>query len=116
MQPVILDTDVASLLYRRKLTGPSAMRLIGREPLITFVTFDELSRPAHPQDAVATRPELAAVRAIRSYSRIRDVRLPAVRWENARTGKAGWLPAVRGGWRNGTPHAERDYLPLTRRC
>jgi hypothetical protein len=37
----------------------------------------------------------------------------AVRWENARTGKAGWLPAVRGGWRKGTPHAERDYLPLT---
>jgi hypothetical protein len=36
----------------------------------------------------------------------------AVRWENERTGKAGWLPAVRGGWRKGTPHAERDYLPL----
>jgi hypothetical protein len=29
----------------------------------------------------------------------------AVRWENARTGKAGWLPAVRGGWRKGTSHA-----------
>jgi hypothetical protein len=26
----------------------------------------------------------------------------AIRWENARTGKAGWLPAVRGGWRKGT--------------
>jgi hypothetical protein len=37
----------------------------------------------------------------------------AVRWENARSGKAGWLPAVRGGWRKGVPHAERDYLPLT---
>jgi hypothetical protein len=37
----------------------------------------------------------------------------AVRWENARTGRSGWLPAVRGGWRKGTPHAERDYLPLT---
>lgn len=37
----------------------------------------------------------------------------AVRWENARTGKAGWLPAVRGGWRKGIPHAERQYLPLT---
>jgi hypothetical protein len=36
----------------------------------------------------------------------------AVRWENARSGKAGWLPAVRGGWRKGVPHAERDYLPL----
>jgi hypothetical protein len=37
----------------------------------------------------------------------------AVRWDNERTGKAGWLPAVRGGWRKGVPHAERDYLPLT---
>ncbi len=37
----------------------------------------------------------------------------AVRWENARTGRAGWLPAVRDGWRKGVPHAERDYLPLT---
>jgi hypothetical protein len=39
--------------------------------------------------------------------------LYAVRWENARTGQKGWLPAVRGGWRKGVPHAERDYLPLT---
>lgn len=37
----------------------------------------------------------------------------AIRWENVRTGKSGWLPAVRGGWRKGTPHAERDHLPLT---
>jgi superfamily II DNA or RNA helicase len=38
----------------------------------------------------------------------------AVRWENARTGTAGWLPAVRGGWRKGVRHTERDYLPLSR--
>ena len=25
----------------------------------------------------------------------------AVRWENARTGKSGWMPAVEGGWRKG---------------
>jgi TOTE conflict system, Archaeo-Eukaryotic Primase domain/Helicase conserved C-terminal domain len=37
----------------------------------------------------------------------------ALRWENARTGRAGWLPAERGGWRKGIPHAEREYLPLT---
>jgi hypothetical protein len=44
VQPVILDTDVASLLHRRKLTGPLATRLIGREPLITFITFGELAK------------------------------------------------------------------------
>lgn len=37
----------------------------------------------------------------------------AVRWENRRSGKAGWMPAVRGGWRRGAPAAQRDYLPLT---
>ncbi|MCC5034104.1 hypothetical protein DMH02_012925 [Streptomyces sp. WAC 00631] len=35
MQPVILDTDVASLTHKGKLTGPPATRLIGRKPLIT---------------------------------------------------------------------------------
>jgi len=37
----------------------------------------------------------------------------AVRWENARTGRSGWMPAVRGGWRKGVAHASREYLPLT---
>ncbi|HZC51127.1 MAG TPA: DEAD/DEAH box helicase family protein, partial [Mycobacterium sp.] len=35
----------------------------------------------------------------------------AVRWENRRSGKSGWMPAVREGWRKGA--ARRDYLPLT---
>jgi hypothetical protein len=39
-----LDTDVASLLHRGTLAGPLAARLIGREPLITFVTFGELAK------------------------------------------------------------------------
>src|SRR5450755_4659380 len=37
----------------------------------------------------------------------------AVRWENVRTGKSGWMPAVRGGWSKGIPTAQREYLPLT---
>ncbi len=37
----------------------------------------------------------------------------AVRWENVRTGKSGWMPAVRGGWRRGVPAAQREYLPLS---
>lgn len=37
----------------------------------------------------------------------------AVRWENNRAGRAGWLPVVRGGWRKGVTHAEREYLSLT---
>ena len=37
----------------------------------------------------------------------------AVRYENPRTGRTGWVPAMRGGFRKGVPRAERDYLPLT---
>ena len=37
----------------------------------------------------------------------------ALRWDNARTGRSGWMPAVRGGWRKGRPAADREYLPLT---
>jgi hypothetical protein len=40
----VLDTDVASLLHRGTLAGPLATPLIGREPLITFVTFGELAK------------------------------------------------------------------------
>ena len=34
----------------------------------------------------------------------------AIRWENVRTGRSGWSPAVEGGWRKGTT---RPYLRLT---
>ncbi len=37
----------------------------------------------------------------------------AVSYENRRTGKAGWVPATRGGFRKEVPYGERVYLPLT---
>lgn len=37
----------------------------------------------------------------------------AVRWENDRSGKSGWMPAVRGGRLRGVPAAQREYLPLS---
>ncbi len=36
----------------------------------------------------------------------------AWRWENTGSGKAGWSPAVRGGWANAR-RPDREYLPLT---
>jgi predicted nucleic acid-binding protein len=60
MQPAILDTDVASLTHKRKLTGPLATRLIGRKPLITFVTFGELTKWAEIRSwGTGRRQELA---------------------------------------------------------
>lgn len=37
----------------------------------------------------------------------------AVRWENRRLGKAGWKPAVAGGWRKGMAEGSANLLPLT---
>jgi len=37
----------------------------------------------------------------------------ALRWENARYGKSGWVPAVEGGWRKDAKQPERHYLQLT---
>jgi hypothetical protein len=37
----------------------------------------------------------------------------ALRYDNPRTGKGGWVPAVRGGWRKGMKHQDADFLPLT---
>jgi superfamily II DNA or RNA helicase len=36
----------------------------------------------------------------------------ALRWQNDRTGRSGWVPAVVGGWRKDT-RGPREYLPLT---
>ena len=35
------------------------------------------------------------------------------RHDNRRTGRASWVPAMRGGHRTDIRRAERDYLPLT---
>jgi hypothetical protein len=37
----------------------------------------------------------------------------ATRFDNPRTGKGGWVPAVRGGWRKGMRHQDAHYLTLT---
>lgn len=43
----MLDTDVASLMFRRKLPSWLASRLVGYRPAITFVTLAELNKWTH---------------------------------------------------------------------
>jgi superfamily II DNA or RNA helicase len=63
-----------------------------------------------PVDARSSTPAKLAFYAALFGAR-RDVY--AIRWENTRTGKAGWMPAVEGGWRKGRPASEVRHLPLT---
>ncbi|MGH3985071.1 MAG: type II toxin-antitoxin system VapC family toxin [Pseudonocardiaceae bacterium] len=44
VEPVVLDTDVASLSLKGKLPPDVSRLLAGRVPLITFVTLAELTR------------------------------------------------------------------------
>lgn len=37
----------------------------------------------------------------------------AVRWENRRAGRSGWMPAIDGYWRKGMSRADAPYLALT---
>lgn len=37
----------------------------------------------------------------------------AQRWENARTARSGWSPAVRGGWERTPKRAAKTYFPLS---
>ena len=71
-----------------------------------------------PQPPAATTPpvdrsssRIAKVALFRSLFAGRDD-VYAQRWENQRTGKGGWGPAVAGGWGNAR-RPDREYLPLT---
>ncbi|WP_439097869.1 TOTE conflict system archaeo-eukaryotic primase domain-containing protein [Mycobacterium kyorinense] len=37
----------------------------------------------------------------------------ALRWENRRAGRSGWMPAIHGYWRRGSKRTDANYLPLT---
>ncbi len=37
----------------------------------------------------------------------------ALRWENRRDGRSGWMPAIKGYWRKGMSRTDAPYLPLT---
>ncbi len=77
-------------------------------PPVTAQTGLFLDRPG-PVTASSSGPD--KVRFFRTLFAARtDVY--ATRWENARTGRSGWSPAVEGGWRKGT---NRPYLRLTDR-
>lgn len=74
-----------------------------------FTNTESIDRPLVSIDRHSSREEKVAL--FRSlFAGRKDVY--ALRWENQRTGKSGWGPAVRGGWAN-TRRPDREYLPYT---
>jgi superfamily II DNA or RNA helicase len=83
---------------------------------------EEQARAAHPDQATLTgAPESPVnmksapddkVRFFLDLFRCRSD-VYALRWENRRDGRSGWMPAIRGYWRKGMNRADAPYLPLT---
>lgn len=68
--------------------------------------FDDPPGPVHAGSSRAAK--VAFFRAL--FHARSDVY--ALRWDNARTGRSGWVPAVAGGWRK-RRRGQQQYLPLT---
>jgi superfamily II DNA or RNA helicase len=65
----------------------------------------------HGPVTMDSSPE-AKVRLFQDLFRARND-VYAVRWENSRDGRSGWVPAVAGGWRKGANIVGARFLPLT---
>lgn len=98
-----LRRENARLRKLLKLTDAEALPTQGSQTAWFDKPPGAVDAQASPQAKVAFYAALFAAR--------RDVY--AVRWENAQSGKSGWMPAVEGGWRKGSRPAVSRYLPLT---
>ncbi|WP_307857046.1 TOTE conflict system archaeo-eukaryotic primase domain-containing protein [Pseudarthrobacter albicanus] len=86
------------------------------------LTESESTAPHQDQPAIAAvvhhgpvtmeSPPEAKVRLFQDLFRARND-IYAVRWENERDGRSGWVPAVAGGWRKGAKAAGANFLALT---
>jgi hypothetical protein len=83
---------------------------------------EEQARAADPDQATLSGAPESAVNMgsppedkIRFYLKLFRCRsdVYALRWENRRDGRSGWMPAIRGYWRRGMNRADAPYLPLT---
>ena len=118
MLPLVgLDDELAALreeVGRLQAENARLLRLLELSPRearppgpVQTGIFDATPGPVHVGSSAAAKVAFYAA----LFGARRDVY--ALRWENARSGRSGWTPAVGGGWRKGVPAARREYLPLT---
>lgn len=98
-----LRRENARLRKLLKLSDAEAAPALGTQT----AWFDKAPGPVDARSSSRVKVEFYAT----LFGARRDVY--AVRWESARTGKSGWMPAVEGGWRKGRPASEMQHLPLT---
>lgn len=83
---------------------------------------EEQARAADPDQPTLTNAPPGSVNMrspteakLRFYAKMFRCRTDvyAVRWENRRDGRSGWMPAINGYWRKGMSRADAPYLALT---
>lgn len=79
MAPVVLDTDVASLGFKRRLPPTVVAQLAGHEPCITFVTLAELTKWAEVRSWGPRRRD-RLLRWLEDFAVVRGTDAVARRW------------------------------------
>ena len=111
-----MDGEIARLrgeLERLRSENVRLSRLLDLRGLDTSPAPEQLSAAVAAPGPVTMASPVADKLAL--YAQLFSARTDvyAVRWENARTGASGWMPAVAGGWRKGMDRRNAAYLPLT---
>jgi len=104
--PGELETLRADNMRLRRLLKLSEQQARAADPdqaTLTGATESAVNMESTPEDKVRFYLDLFRCRS--------DVY--ALRWENRRDGRSGWMPAIRGYWRKGMNRADAAYLPLT---
>ncbi|MFE9958919.1 DEAD/DEAH box helicase family protein [Micromonospora sp. NPDC005299] len=100
-------------LQRLRAENARLSRLLELRGQDTAPAPEQLSAPVAAPGLVTMASPVADKLALFADRFRARVDVYAVRWENARTGAAGWMPAVAGGWRKGMDRRGATYLPRT---
>lgn len=113
---VAVESDLARLrreLERLRAENVRLSRLLDLRGQDTLPPPEQLSAAVAPPGLVGMASPVADKLALYADRFRARADVYAVRWENARTGASGWMPAVAGGWRKGADRRAATYLPLT---
>lgn len=100
-------------LQRLRAENARLSRLLELRGQDTAPAPEQLSAPVAAPGLVTMASPVADKLALFADRFRARVDVYAVRWENTRTGAAGWMPAVAGGWRKGMDRRGAVYLPRT---